>query len=59
VAPVDDDLQQTVAEARAEQLQDAKKQTKRATNRKIIDVSMIATIALLLALIIILALHRH
>lgn len=57
VAPLDES-RQSIAEARAQQLRDAKQQSKQKTQRKVMDVSLITIIAVLTAVIIVLAIHR-
>jgi len=57
VAPIDETPAQ-IAQARAQQLADAKRQSKQASNRKVIDVSLITIIAVLLAVVLIMAAHR-
>ncbi len=57
VAP-GDDSQQTVAEARAQQLQQAKQQARQHNRRKYVDVSLMTIIAVLMAIIIILAVNK-
>ena len=57
VAPLEES-RQSLAEARAQQLHDAKQQSKHKSQRKVVDVSLITIIALLLAVIIVLAIHK-
>jgi hypothetical protein len=47
-----------IAQARAQQLQQAKRQAKQASKRKLIDVSLVTTIAVLLSLVIMLAVNK-
>ncbi len=53
-----EDSKAELARARAQQLQDAKKQSKRASQRKKADISLITIIAVLLAIIVVLAVNR-
>jgi hypothetical protein len=57
VAPIDES-RQSIAEARAQQLYDAKQQAKQKSHRKVMDLSLITVIAVLLAVIIVLAIHK-
>lgn len=57
VAPVEES-REALAQARAQQLQDAQQQSKRASQRKLIDVSLITVITVLLAIIVALAAHK-
>jgi hypothetical protein len=57
VAPIDES-RQSIAEARAQQLYEAKQQAKQKSHRKVMDVSLITIIAVLFAIIIVLAIHK-
>lgn len=57
VAPIDDS-RQSLAEVRAQQLYEAKQQSKQKSQRKVIDVSLITIIAVLLSIIVVLAIDK-
>ena len=54
----DDQSVQDIARARADQLREAKQESKRESNRRIVDLSLITIIAVLLAVIIVLAIRK-